>query len=129
MATNYVYSDFEMDLTKASDGDITRDLDVEAIQNSIKNIMETRKGSRRMLPEFGVNIYELLFEPMDDITARAIGESMLYSIEMWEPRISITNLNVFPDEDNNLYDITVSFTINDMLSQTEYSVRTILKRE
>ena len=82
-----------------------------------------------MLPEFGSNFYKLLFEPMDDITARRIGSEFLSSIQTWEKRIKIENLNVQSNYDNNQYEVTVNFSIVGSISSSNiYSVTTILKR-
>jgi phage baseplate assembly protein W len=58
--------------TKQADGDVQRDVDVEAIFNSIENIVLTTQGERRMLPTFASNLKRLLFEPIDETTARLI---------------------------------------------------------
>jgi len=43
-----VYSDIDMKLRKATDGDITKDEEFDAIENSLQNILATLKGERRM---------------------------------------------------------------------------------
>ena len=101
--TTEVYSDIDIELTRNKAGDITRNTDVDAIMNSIKNIMETIKGSRRMLPEFADNPHRLLFEPIDEITAQRIGEVIVDSIERWDSRIRITGLDIQPVPDQNYY--------------------------
>jgi len=130
MATkDYMYSDFNGDLFRQNDGDVELNTDIDSIRNSLKNIMTTMMGSRRMLPEFGSNFYKLLFEPMDDITARRIGSEFLSSIQTWEKRIKIENLNVQSNYDNNQYEVTVNFSIVGSISSSNiYSVTTILKR-
>jgi phage baseplate assembly protein W len=67
------YTDIDINLERAQDGDIKKDTDVFAIENSLKNISETMQGSRRMLPTFAFNGYSLLFENMDEETADNIG--------------------------------------------------------
>ena len=61
MAT-VVWSDVDPEYTKQEDGDIQRDTEVNAIFNSVKNIILTIQGERRMLPTFATNVYGLLFE-------------------------------------------------------------------
>lgn len=102
MAT-YIYTDVDLELSRATDGDITKDGDKDAIINSITNILETMPGSRRMLPEFAENPNRLLFEPIDEITARKIGETILESIENWDDRINITGLDIQPIPDEGMY--------------------------
>lgn len=75
------YTDIDLNLTKKRDGDIQEFTSVDAIKSSINNIIATLKGNRRMLPEFAGNLWEILFEPMDEVTAYSIGEELLSAIE------------------------------------------------
>lgn len=121
-----IYSDIDMELEAQSDGDVTRDTETEAVKNAITNIINTRQGSRRMLPEFAINIYDLLFEPMDDTMAYDIGSRIFNAIESWDDRVIIENVNVHQDYDKNLYEITVDFRIR--TSQITETVNIILKQ-
>jgi phage baseplate assembly protein W len=124
-----VYSDVDMSLEIQSDGDITRDIDVEAIKNSIVNIITTVPGERRMLPTFAFGVYNLLFEPMNDEVAQKIGNNILSAIQTWEDRIKIDTVTVITDYDRNRYNIVVDFTMKGMGSQVVYSVDTILRAQ
>lgn len=106
-----IYSDIDLDLTMLASGDITKDEDIEAVRNSLKNIMNTIQGSRRMMPEFAIDLHTQLFEPMDDTTAYNIGGKILDAIKTWEDRINISNLNVHSNYDQNQYEITIDYTI------------------
>ena len=121
-----IYSDIDIELEKQADGDVLRDTETEAVRNAIINIINTRQGSRRMLPEFAVNIYDVLFEPMDDTTAYDLGNRIFNAIESWDDRIIIENVNVHQDYDKNLYEITVDFRIK--TSQVIETVNIILKQ-
>ena len=124
MARDFVYSDVDIELTKASDGDITKDIDTDAIINSLTNIVSTIQGSRRMLPEFAQNLWELLFEPMDPTTARALGQGLLEAIKAWEDRLTVEGIDIYPDYDENEYRVNLTFTIKPI--QEPISVEFIL---
>jgi phage baseplate assembly protein W len=64
-----------------------------------------------MLPEFAQDLWGLLFEPMDTETARAIGSQILEAVRTWENRVDVTAINIVPDYDNNIYKISMTFTI------------------
>lgn len=129
VTTNYVYSDFDIELPRQNDGDITKDTDLDSVRNSIINILQTKKGSRRMLPTFGCDLDTMLFEPMDDRTAHWIGTEILGAIEIWEPRVILQNINVYPSYDNNQYDIRVTFGILGFNQNTGVGmINLILKR-
>jgi phage baseplate assembly protein W len=108
---NVYYSDYDGNFTKQADGDIQRDEDVDAIFNSIYNIVLTTQGERRMLPTFASKIKSLLFEPIDEVSARTIAESLLDAIRIWENRIDITGFDIEPRYDENLYRCRLKYTI------------------
>ena len=109
--SNRTWVDVDINLIAKDNGDIKEYTYIDAIYQSLTNIFETMQGNRRMLPTFARNLYNLLFEPIDDDTSEIIGESILAGVEKWEPRIRVTNINVNPKHDYNQYNITLSFII------------------
>lgn len=105
------YSDFDIELSRQTDGDVQRDTDVDAILNSLENIVATIQGSRRMLPEFAQDIHSLLFEPISDETARAVGNTILEGIRTWEDRVEVVGVDIEPKFDMNQYRIRLEFII------------------
>ena len=106
-----IYSDININLEKQTDGDVKRDDEYVAISNSISNIFLTYKGERRMLPTFGSNLNQYIFEPLDENTAYEIGAEILNALTYWEKRINILEIRVIPKYDSNLFDITVVYNI------------------
>ena len=123
----YTWKDIDISLEKKSNGDINDLSSLEAVKSSIYNIIQTLKGSRRMFPEFASNLWEYIFEPMDEITAQSIGEETLATIEKWEDRVIIENVNIEPDYHWNLYRITVNFRLINSSQELE-QIETILER-
>jgi phage baseplate assembly protein W len=122
------WSDVDGQFRKQTDGDIRRMTDVDAVINSLNNIVATLKGTRRMLPEFAQDIHRLLFEPMDDSTARQIAEEVLEGIKTWEPRVDVTRVDITPDYDGNMYRFQMSFAIKSLpeeQKQIEFVLYTI----
>ena len=106
-----MWVDLNMNLDKKANGDIADSLDVSAIENSLSNIWKTLPGSRRMLFPFASPSWGMLFEQIDEITARELGRMLLKSIERWEDRISVQNLHVTADPDNGQYIVQLTFTV------------------
>jgi len=106
-----IYSDIDMELNKQTDGDIQRDTELDAVINSLENIISTMQGSRRMLPEFAIDIQNLLFEPLDKRTADMIGQRIIVAIETWDTRIEIIKLNIDVNYDQNLYNMSLEFQV------------------
>ena len=94
---------------------LTRDLIVlkneNAIARSVKNIVFTVPGEKPFNPEFGSRITDSLFENIDDITASQIETELRDSIGRFEPRVSITSLDVTANIDGNGFDVVLVYDI------------------
>lgn len=134
-----MWTDFDIEMNRVKPGvhleqhgrggDIIRNVDIEAINNSLKNILGTLQGTRRMLPEFALGLYRLLFEPIDDVTADLIRNKIISAINRWDDRIEITGLDVDPREDDNMYNVRLVYFIrNKMISSKPQELTYILKR-
>jgi len=127
--TTYYYSDVDIELIKRNDGDITQDTNIDAVKNSLSNIIETLPGSRRMLPEFAGDIYKILFEPIDKETAYILGEKIIEAINLWDDRVEITGLNIEPKYDLNLYRCNMNFKMTGSVGNRIYTIKFILKQD
>jgi hypothetical protein len=128
MATQPIYSDIDMDLTKQGDGDIRRDEDVEAVFNALENIVMTIQGARRMRPDFAYGPHNFLFEAITESNAISLGNIIKSAIETYENRIVLTNVHMDYDQSNNIYRSTVSFTMKGKGPDVVESISFILKR-
>jgi len=82
-----------------------------AIARSVRNIVMTLPGERFFNPSFGSRITESLFENIDNITATIIIDNIRESIENFEPRVDLLNVQAFPNYDNNAFDVTIIYEI------------------
>ena len=82
-----------------------------AIARSIRNIVFTLPGEKFFNPSFGSRITESLFENIDDITATIIVDEIRESIQNYEPRVDLNNVEAFPNYDNNSFDLVITYTI------------------
>ena len=82
-----------------------------AIARSVRNIVFTLPGEKFFDENFGSQISASLFENVDDITANQIEEEIRQSIENFEPRVELTDVEVFPDFDNNQFDVLIVYDI------------------
>ena len=62
-------------------------------------------------PEFGSNISSVLFENVDETAAITIKDEIENSIENFEPRVSLIDVEVEPDYDNNELIAKILYTI------------------
>ena len=82
-----------------------------AIARSIRNIVFTLPGEKFFNPTFGSRITDSLFENIDDITATVIIDEIRESIDNYEPRVDLLDVQAFPDYDNNSFDVTIVYEI------------------
>lgn len=95
-------------------GDLRKKTDLDAIKQSLKNILYTFFGERPFQPEFGSHVWNLLFEPFDGITKVSLEEEITNAILNFEPRITPIEVNVTDNSDNNEIAITVSYNVNNL---------------
>jgi len=67
------------------------------IEQAIRIILGTMPGERRMRPEFGCRIHELVFAPHDSATEGLAVYYVQEALERWEPRIDVVVVNVATD--------------------------------
>ena len=82
-----------------------------AIARSVRNIVFTLPGEKFFDPEFGSQISASLFENIDDITASVIVDEITSSVERYEPRVELINVEAFPNFDNNSFDVLIIYNI------------------
>lgn len=64
------------------------------VHQSILIILQTARGERRMRPDFGCGIHELVFTALDTATIQAVKASVLDALTRYEARIEIQNVAV-----------------------------------
>jgi len=78
----------------ASSGDFKRIEDLQVILSSWNNILITPKRSYQFDPEYGSDIYKLVFEPADDTTLERIKEEVVDTLLTYDDRATIENIEV-----------------------------------
>ena len=92
-------------------GDLIAIKNVNAITRSIRNIVLTTPGEKFFDPDFGSNVSRLLFENVDDITASQIQEEIEFSINNYEPRVKLLDVQVIADNDNASFDTIITYEV------------------
>jgi hypothetical protein len=67
------------------------------IEESMRIILATSKGERRMRPEFGCRIHELVFAPNNATTWGLVTQYIEEALGWWEPRVEVMEVDVHPD--------------------------------
>jgi phage baseplate assembly protein W len=69
------------------------------IEQAIQIILQTSRGERVMVPEFGAGLRDFVFEPNSEATRARIAESVRKALVDWEPRIELERVEVTPSDD------------------------------
>lgn len=67
------------------------------IEESIRVILGTAKGERRMRPDFGCDVHTLIFAPNNATTWGLATHYVEEALTFWEPRIELVNVDAQPD--------------------------------
>ena len=116
MPKGYYYRDINSD-SPTSKPDL---FDVQAIVQNVRDFVFTRRGSRLFLPDFGVDIDDLLFELMDDEAAVEVFNNIVIGLRKYEPRVRLNNgqSGVLADPDANTFYIDLFFEVEGFDGQT-----------
>lgn len=82
-----------------------------AIARSIRNLIFTLPGEKPFQPSVGCNVTKLLFENLDRLTASSIESEIKNTINNYEPRVRLNQVNVNPNFDANIFEVTIKFDI------------------
>jgi len=136
----YTYADIFLDLQEEPIGysgnfrdvpgrgrDIKIAYDMNAIKNSLINLFNTIPGERLLLPDYGSDLRRYIFDPISDMQAVTIMREVYSSIKRWEPRITVTNIEVNGFKDTNDYDINIYIRVP--FSKAPFSFKGVLQRQ
>ena len=89
------YSDFDFVFKKHP---VTKDVpikrDVEAVKQSVRNILLTRRGEKFFDPDFGGSLTEFLFENFDPIVEAEMNQRIVNTLRNYEPRVKVLNIEI-----------------------------------
>lgn len=107
-----VFSDFFTDLDiHPVKKDLVRHTNEEAVKRSIKNLLLTNRGERLFAGSVGSDIRSLLFEQMSPATEQVLEDFIRTTIDNYEPRASVENVQINTDQDTSTVYATISFSV------------------
>jgi phage baseplate assembly protein W len=85
-------------------------------KDNLKSLILTRKGERLMNPDFGCDVWRVLFEQMDgSIIESRIESYIVEAVERWLPYLTLTSI-IFDYDDNDIDTNRISLDIKFALS-------------
>ncbi|MDB4372684.1 GPW/gp25 family protein [Mariniblastus sp.] len=105
------YLDIDLSFSKRPSGDIYKKRDAAAVKQSIKNLLLTNHYEKPFKPFYGANLTTMLFELADDQTEAEVRDSIISTVEEYEPRAQVLNLDVTVLPDQNDMRVSIEFKV------------------
>ena len=80
--------------------------DFDLIKRDLLNALNIRQGEMPGRPEVGTSMWSLIFEPQSAETTKQINRE-IQRVVAQDPRISISDINVYPQENGILVELQV----------------------
>lgn len=96
---------------------------LQQASDNLKNLILTRKGERMMQPEFGCDVWKVLFEQLTEGIEQSIENSIVNAVSIWLPYLNIDTI-IFDYDENDIdtnkiaLDIKFSLVSNPNLSES-----------
>ena len=74
---------------------------IDQIKSDLLQLLLTNPGERVMLPNYGTALKSLIFDPNDAQLETAARQMIINSINQWEPRITIQQIEINSSVDPN----------------------------
>ena len=82
-----------------------------SIKSAIKNLVLTTPGEKPFQPLVGSRVNDLLFEPLDPFTADSLQEEIINTINQFESRVRLEDVQVQPIHNRNMLNITIVYQV------------------
>jgi phage baseplate assembly protein W len=106
------YSDLDLNfLPHPTTKDVLKLTGEDAIKRSVRNLILTNFYDRPFRSGIGSNVQKLLFDNITPLTANYLIDAINEVLRNYEPRITVTQVKVTVSQDNNGFDVRLSYII------------------
>jgi phage baseplate assembly protein W len=106
----------------SSGGDFRRIEDIEVILSSWNNILLTPRRTYMFDPQYGSNLYKMVFEPADERTQSQIVNEVVDTIRKYDDRARINNVRVLFSTNKKGFNISIDVEYEGNTGQLELVV-------
>lgn len=92
---------FPYPVEKTHSGYFYSQSEIDQIKSDMLILLLTNPGERVMNPEYGTPLKRLIFEPNDQLVREETKIMIVKSLNKWEPRVAIQQVEVLTNIDNN----------------------------
>jgi phage baseplate assembly protein W len=97
-----------------------KDREQDAVRSNIIALFNLPLGSRVMRPFLGTTVYNLVFEPINDLLVARLERSIRATVERGEPRATIQSVTITSDKTTIFADIV--YAVNGLLNDVQISL-------
>lgn len=85
----------------------------EQVKHNLNMLLRTKKGERRMNPEFGSSLWNVLFEQNTEFIGPLIDSTIRKDISTWMAYVNVdsVDINRQPDNSYNRINVSVKYTV------------------
>ena len=120
------YSDIDLSFAKKGSGDVFKKQHAAAVKQAVRNLLLTNYSEKPFMPDFGGDLTSMLFRLSTEIDDDNLENDIILSIETYEPRAEVLNINSIISPDRNEVRVTVTFKV--ISTQEESAVEINLTR-
>ena len=91
--------------------------DAAAVKRSVRNLVQIGEYEKPFHPEIASGVRDMLFENMTPFTASTLSRKIEDTINNFEPRALLAGVEVYPNFDNNTYEVIVEFYLQNAPSE------------
>ena len=84
---------------------------IDSIKNNIKLLLQTTQGERVFQPNLGMNLRNILFEPITEDTTIQIENNIVDVFDRWLPFVQLRDIQIISRDDINQIGINIDFNI------------------
>lgn len=120
--STYLYKGFGATMEKTDLGFPGYKTDVDLIADSIDQIIMTGKGERIMRPDFGADVYKIIFDNDARFIRNELISNIVVAIKENEPRAKVTPADVIVEINDNEVILTVNFAFLNSQGQVQQKI-------
>lgn len=115
------FNDISADFSLDARGSLKLAEDADAIRQSVKNILLTLTGSRPGTAQeyYGTGLRKFTFAPLTNYSGQRLGNEVIVALEKFEPRITIQNVEINVNGEENRFDMEIYYVINSAKGQVQ----------
>lgn len=106
---------------------------VNAVENAILHIIGTPRRQRLMRPTFGSFVHQILFDPLDTVTATKLEMEIYAAVAQWESeRVNLprTGITVAVDKLNGVFQVALRYKLlrlNDLQVHHNFRLKSLFR--